>query len=158
MILFQSPPPPPIVGDRAPDVAFRRPDGSTLRLASLKGKIVVLEFTMLACPPCRALAPKLEEMAGKHPEVVFLTVCVDTPQAAAELLRQRPKDARTTFVEDLRQHDKTKRPNWKFGYLGYPNLFVIGRDGTMASRFMMEGIGTLLPHLESRIAWAGKRP
>lgn len=145
---------PPVVGNHAPDVAFRRPDGSTLRLASLKGKTVVLEFTMLACPPCRALAPKL---AAKHPDMVFLTVCVDTPEATAELLRGRPKDARTVFVEDLRQPDPSKMATWRFGYLGYPNLFVIGRDGTLASRYLMDDLDRLLPHLESRIAWATRR-
>lgn len=160
MILLQQvdAPKPPVVGDRVPDVAFRRPDGSTLRLASLKGKIVVLEFTMLACAPCRALEPHLEALAAKNPDVVFLTACVDTKEAAAELLRRRPKDAKTVFVEDLRQPDLSKMATWQFGFLGFPNLFVIGRDGTMASRYLMEDLDKLVPHLESRIAWARKRP
>ena len=157
-MILRNPPPSPVVGDRAPDVAFRRPDGSTLRLASFRGRVVVLEFTMLACPPCRALAPRLEAMAAKHPGVVFLTVCVDTPEATAELLRLRPKDARTTFAEDLRQPDPSRMAEWRFGDLGYPNLFVIGADGRLASRSMMEDLERLVPHLERRIAWAKAHP
>ena len=155
-MMFQSAPPPtpPIVGEQAPDVAFRRPDGSTLQLSSLRGKIVVLEFGMLACPPCRALEPKLEAMAAKQPDVVFLTVCVDTPEACNELWRRRAKDAKTVFVEDIRQADTSKMSTWKFGYLGYPSLFVIGRDGKMASKYIMEELDTLLPHIGARIAWA----
>lgn len=153
LLILQTAVKPLALGDNAPDVTFARPDGSTLRLSSLRGKIVVLEFTILACPPCRALAPRLEELAGKEPTVVFLTVCVDAPDAAAELLRGRPKDAKTVFVQDVRQQDRSKMAAWKFGDPGYPSMYVIGREGKMASRLIMSE-DDILVRLRARIAWA----
>lgn len=153
LLLLQTAIKPLAVGDVAPDVTFSRPDGAALRLSSLRGKIVVLEFTILVCPPCRALAPRLEALAEKEPEVVFLTVCTDAPDAAAELLRERPKGAKTVFVQDVRHDDRSKMAVWKFGNPGFPSLYVIGRDGRMASRLIMGEVDDLV-RLKARIAWA----
>lgn len=157
MIFFQVAPSPPVVGDRAPDVEFRRQDGSALRLASLRGKIVVLEFTALDCPPCRELAPKLEALAAEQPDIVFLTISTDRPEATPRLLALRGKDAKTVFLQDAYDADRSKMAVWKFGNVAVPTMFVIGRDGTMASRLMQGGIDDL-PRLKFRIEWARKRP
>lgn len=154
-ISHNKPPRSPVVGDLAPDVSFRRTDGSSLRLASLKGHVVVLEFTSLACLPCRALAPKLEALAGKNPSVLFLTICVDSQDAARELLRRRPKNAKTFFVQDLPQEDRSMMAIWQFGNPGFPSMFVVGRDGRMSSRLIMSEDNT--SRLEFRIEWSQKR-
>ena len=153
LLLLQTAPKMLVVGDMAPDVSFSRPDGSTLRLSALKGKVVVVEFSILACPPCRVLAPRLEELAAQEPDVVFLTICADLPEAANELLRLRPKDAKTVFLQDVRKEDRSKMAAWKFGDPGYPSMYVIGKDGRMASRLIMAEEDPLI-RLKARIAWA----
>lgn len=145
------------VGDEAPDVAFSRPDGTSARLSSYRGRIVVIEFTSLTCAPCLALAPHLEDAAKRYSDVVFLTISIDPPAGAAELLRRRPKDAKTIFLMDTRRKDRTQMSVWKFGDPGYPSMYVIDRKGRMASRLIM-GEEHELEHVEARIAWAKKRP
>lgn len=67
---------PPMVGAPAPDFALTTTDGHQLRLSSLRGHVVVVNFFATWCPPCRAETPDLVSAARKYGAqgVVFLGV------------------------------------------------------------------------------------
>ena len=48
------------VGDQAPDFDMEMPDGSTVLLSSLRGKVVMLQFTASWCGVCRKEMPYIE--------------------------------------------------------------------------------------------------
>ncbi|OJV13241.1 MAG: thioredoxin [Dyadobacter sp. 50-39] len=63
-----------------PNVYFRKGDGKTVDLASLKGKVVFMNFWATWCPPCIAEMPSINALYGKFKDnenVVFLMVDVD---------------------------------------------------------------------------------
>ena len=69
----------------APDFTLKDIHGSAVQLSSLRGKGVVLAFWFLGCPPCRAEAPHLSQVAERYRDkgVVVLSVDVqdaDTPE------------------------------------------------------------------------------
>lgn len=54
------------VGKAAPDFELTTPDGKPVRLADLHGRPVVVAFFAYGCPPCRAEAPHLSQLAETY--------------------------------------------------------------------------------------------
>lgn len=74
------------------DLAFTRPDGSTLALASLKGKPLVINFWATWCPPCVKEMPEFDrfhrEFSGRGWQVLGLAV--DSPTPVRDFLKRVP--------------------------------------------------------------------
>ena len=66
----------PPVGVMAPDFTLQSTDGRALRLSSLRGHVVVVNFFATWCPPCRAETPDLVAAARSYGDkgVIFLGV------------------------------------------------------------------------------------
>lgn len=62
----------------APDIPFTGPDGQPVKLADLKGQVVVLNFWATWCGPCKEEMPSLAKLAkdytGRGVKVVAISV------------------------------------------------------------------------------------
>jgi thiol-disulfide isomerase/thioredoxin len=54
------------IGKKAPEMAFTTPTGDTLKLSSLKGKVVLLDFWASWCGPCRRQSPNLVQLYKEY--------------------------------------------------------------------------------------------
>jgi thiol-disulfide isomerase/thioredoxin len=135
---------------------FRTLGGNDLSLASLKGRIVVVTFTSYHCFSCRLLDPKLEDLAVHNRDVVFLDVSVDSPADFSKLVQLRKKGDLTQLVRDIYSADRSKMAVWKFGNVATPTMFVIDKQGRMASAGNQDGTDGL-SRIQFRIEWARKR-
>lgn len=54
------------IGNLAPDLAFKNPEGKEIRLSSLRGKVVLLDFWASWCRPCRMENPNVVQAYKKY--------------------------------------------------------------------------------------------
>src|SRR5215213_2223246 len=67
-------------------------DGKKFELASLRGKVVVLNFWFTGCPPCLSEIPKLNRLVDefKEKDVVFIAPTWDNVVALQTFLKDHP--------------------------------------------------------------------
>ena len=109
--------------------------GDSLDLASLRGKIVVMEFWATWCGPCVSQIPILKNYAmslKSKPNVAFISVVCD------QTTIDRGKAFISKFVAAQGINytvllDPTQDPlNRRFNIQWYPSTLVIGRDGQIS--------------------------
>jgi cytochrome c biogenesis protein CcmG, thiol:disulfide interchange protein DsbE len=115
------------IGKAAPDFALKRIDRpGTLQLASLRGKVVVLNFWASWCFPCKEEAPALAAAAKRWgKDVVVLGVDGNDPVGDARAF------ARKYGLNYPLVHDNRNVTSPKYGLTGLPETFFIDRSGKL---------------------------
>jgi cytochrome c biogenesis protein CcmG, thiol:disulfide interchange protein DsbE len=116
-------------GKPAPD--FNVSDGtSSIHLANYRGQVVLLNFWASWCAPCVVELPSLQQFHRDHPEYPILAVSIDeSDDAYRRFLVQR----RVDFIT-VRDPDKTAAN--EYGTTGWPETFIIDRQGRIRRRFI----------------------
>ena len=65
------------IGDIAPELAYNNPKGNQLKLSSLKGKLVLIDFWASWCGPCKTFGPTFEKVSESRDDIKFVKVNVD---------------------------------------------------------------------------------
>jgi thiol-disulfide isomerase/thioredoxin len=120
---------PSIAGRVAPDFAMEI-DGKAMRLADLRGKVVVLNFWASWCPPCVEEMPSLIEL---HKRIenrggLVLGVNLDDDEAAYERFVIEHK------VVFPNHRDTSKSIPPAYGTAMYPETYILSRDGRIARK------------------------
>lgn len=124
-----TPPEPLAEGTPAPDWALPTLAGDTVRLADLRGKIVLLDFFYKHCAPCCAALPFLQNLHEKYKDrgVVLLGIDpIDNPEKdeMADFIAKRGITYTVLFSD--RELSQT------YHIVAFPTLFFIDRDGNIA--------------------------
>lgn len=121
------------VGDKAP--FFDGKDyntGEEIKLADYIGEnIIIVDFWYTHCPPCVKAMPSLSELAAKY-ESKGLKILglnsVDNQPRSLENLKTFLEKRKLSYDIVLTQPSVDK----KYKIMGYPTMYVIGKDGKIA--------------------------
>jgi thiol-disulfide isomerase/thioredoxin len=112
-------------------------NGADVKLASFKGKVILLNFWATWCGPCKAEIPSLVELQAQYgDDLVVLGFSVDDP-----VEKMRPYAAQYRINYPLLVGNGREDVQEAFGPLfGIPVSVIIGRDGKIAKKH--SGIAT----------------
>jgi thiol-disulfide isomerase/thioredoxin len=113
----------------ATDYVLSRRDGGKLDLASLRGKVLVMDFWATWCGPCRVQHPLFETVRDQFkndPSVVFLSVNTDEDRAAVPAFLEEQKWGGEIYYED--------GLSVKLNVSSIPTTIIVNRRGEVANR------------------------
>lgn len=116
-----------LVGKTAPDFGGKDFDGNDLRIADLRGKVVVLDFWAMWCAPCLQALPHMQSLSERFSEqpVVFLGINQDDARAQ-ERARQFLADRGVTFRQF---DDSSKNVTDLYAVTSIPCTVLIDAEG-----------------------------
>ncbi len=120
------------LGAPAPELGFEKllqaPEGTKTDWASLRGKVIVLEFWATWCAPCIAAMPHLNGLAEKFKDqpVQFIAITDESEPFVAPFLQRRVIKGWVGLDEDRSIFDA-------YGVQGIPRTIVVDRDGKIAA-------------------------
>ncbi len=121
-------------GTEAPDIAMKSPDGKTLKLSNLRGKVVLLDFWASWCGPCRRENPNVVKLYQKYNAMGFDIFSVSLDRDRKAWLQAIEKDGLVwpNHVSDLQGW--TSSGGASYGVTSIPATVLIDKDGKVIAR------------------------
>ena len=122
------------VGMPAPEITMSSPDGKSISLSSLKGKIVMVDFWASWCKPCRAENPFIVSLYKKYKDKGFdiFSVSIDHDKNAWIEAIKKDNLSWKNHVSDL---GGWQSPVVKlYGFNGIPFTVLLDKEGNIAAK------------------------
>ena len=142
------------VGQMAPNIKMKSPDGKTYSLSDLKGKVVLIDFWASWCGPCRRENPSVvktyNEYSKKGFEIFSVSLDGIHPKVLPRLKGQAQIDQQTEAAKNkwvaaiekdglLWDYHVSDLKHWgsmvakTYGVSSIPKTFLLDRDGKIAA-------------------------
>jgi len=136
----------------APDFHFVTKENQTYNNASLRGKVVLLDFWATWCPPCRESVPVIKSLNKKYASKGLVLVGISSDDDEDVWLAYT-----ASMKMDWQEYiDSSDEVNSAFHIESIPTYIVIDKDGVI--RYRQSGFGNQVePELDEAISKALKR-
>ena len=124
----------PALGDVLPgqvlNLKFTAVDGSKVDLATMKGKVVLVDFWATWCPPCRGEVPGVVAAYKKYHDKGFEIVGVSLDQDKDKLLAFT-KEHEMVWPQYFDGQGWDNDVSKSFGIDSIPAMWLVGKDGKL---------------------------
>lgn len=118
-----------VVGSEAPEIDLPNPQGENIKLSSLRGKYVLIDFWAAWCGPCRRESPNMVKMYDAFHAKGFEIYSVSLDQTKADWEKAIEKDGlgRWAHVSDLKYWNS--EASRAYGVKSIPFTVLIDKEG-----------------------------
>ncbi|MHA7056809.1 peroxiredoxin family protein [Aquimarina sp. M1] len=113
------------IGELAPEFEVTDINGNSYNSKDLLGKVIVINFWFINCPPCRKEIPDLNKLVDtfKDDEVIFLGFATDSEEKLQKFLKKNQFSYHHISVNKLVND---------FGVKGFPTNIIIDKKGKIS--------------------------
>ena len=117
------------IGSKAPEIALSDLNGKIIKLSSLKGKVVLIDFWASWCRPCRAENPNVVRLYKKYKNKNFTIFSISLDQDKNKWIDAINQDKLSwpNHVSELSGWRSTSAT--KYGVSSIPKTFLIDKNG-----------------------------
>jgi thiol-disulfide isomerase/thioredoxin len=121
------------VGALAPEINLKTPEGNDLKLSSLRGQVVLIDFWASWCGPCRRENPNVVALYNKLKDKGFTVYSVSLDKSADPWKNAIKQDGLVwpNHVSDLAGWQSSAAA--LYGVNSIPRTFLLDRDGKIVA-------------------------
>jgi peroxiredoxin len=121
------------IGSEAPEIKQQTPDGGTLALSDLRGKVVLIDFWASWCRPCRIENPNVKRVYARYAKKGFEILGVSLDRDHGAWVKAIKDDGLPwKQVSDLGYWNNAAAQ--EYGALSIPYTVLVDRDGKILNK------------------------